>query len=358
MKKRLILVTFLLFAVVLLAGCSTISASSWPGVTYDSNTDAVYVAYNSFVISVDPNTGTEKWRFPAEAEGSITFFAPPAVTSDGQVIAGGYDQNLYSIDAQSGAQNWVFEGASNRYIATPLVIEDKIFAPNADDHLYALTTQNVAIWQTPFQATQPLWGTPGIDSSGETLFLTSMDRNVYAVDAQTGVMEWSKPMEGASVGSTTVSGNGDVFVGNFANQLLSLNAEDGSSGWSLVTSGWVWSGPLLQEDLLFFGDLEGTFYAVNRDSGSVAWQIQPDGQVVGQPAVAGDRIFFGTESGTLYVVDLRGNIIRSVDAGGSIYSAPVTTDDLVIVAPYQNDQLLVAYDFDGNLVWSFTPGNQ
>ncbi len=354
-RKQFVTLTLILLAVLLLAGCSSISASSWPGVTFNSTANAVYVANNAFVISINPDNGTENWRYPAEANRSITFFAPPAVTKDGQVIIGGYDKVLYSLDAATGTQNWIFEGASNRYIASPLVTENMIYAANADERLYALDLKGNPVWDVPFQASQPLWGTPGINSNGDVLYLSSMDRNVYAVNALTGGTLWSKPMDGASVGSTTVSEDNQLYVGNFANQMLSLDDSDGANVWSLITNGWVWSGPIILDNLLLFGDLEGTFYAVNRDGGSIAWQLQPDGQVVGQPVVLGDRIYFGTESGTLYVADLRGNIVKSVDVGGSIYSSPVATEELIIVAPYKSDQLLVAYDADGNLKWSYTP---
>ena len=358
--KHLLALLSIAIAVLLLSGCGTISAASWPGVSYDSETNTVFVSYNTSVFAIDASNGQLKWSYPEKPSQKTTFYAIPVPTSDGQLLAGSYDNNLYSLDKSTGAQKWVFDpttiqDTTNRFISSPLVYNDTIYAPNADERLYALDMQGNPVWDQPFQANQALWAAPAADPKLNLIYLTSMDRNIYALNPDTGALVWSTPMEGASVGSPTVDPNGNLYVGNFANQLLAVNPQDGSTTWQVDTNGWVWSGPILGDSQLFFGDLDRTFYAVNANDGSIAWQITPDGQVVGQPALAGNNIFFGTESGTLYVVDLRGNIVKSIDLSGSIYTSPVLAGDLIVVAPYQTDNLLVAFDQNGNQQWTFTP---
>lgn len=359
--KRNIIIT-LLFAALFLTGCSAFSANSWPGVTYDSRTNTVYVAFNTNVFAVDAETGTEKWRFPTETNNSTTFFAAPAPTGTGQVIIGSYNKILYSVDEVSGNQVWTFPkegtngGATNRYIANPLVYENIIYAPNADHNLYALDLEGNTYWDKPFQASQALWAAPTADSVGKTLFITSLDRNLYAIDAETGETKWTKPLEGASVGTPKISDNGDLlFIGDFANQVISLELTDGKENWKLPTSDWIWSGPGVQDDLVFAGDLNGSFYAINRESGSIAWQVESGGQIVGGPLVTTDSVYFGTEAGTLFAYDISGNIKWQETINGNLYSTIVGSDNLVIVGVNGGDVLLQAYDQDGNPKWSFSP---
>lgn len=72
------------------------TATSWPGLTVDDQ--FAYVAYNTQVYAVDLSNGKEVWRFPDEPDNSVTFFADPELTDDGQLIVGGYDFNLYSLE--------------------------------------------------------------------------------------------------------------------------------------------------------------------------------------------------------------------------------------------------------------------
>lgn len=354
-SKKILLISLILLAGLLLSGCSAISANSWPGVSFDSTSDTIYVAFNNHVYAVDANTGTQKWLYPQEADRNKTFFAAPVVSGDGQLIIGGYDKILYSLDATTGTEKWSFVGAGNRYIGSVLIFDGKIFAPNADERLYALDMNGNPIWDIPFRASQALWSAPAADPAGNHLYISSMDRNVYSIDPATGTTQWTTPLLGAMVGSPTIDDSGQLLVGNFANQVVSLETQDGAENWAGATSGWVWSSPSIEGDAVYFGDLDGYFYSFNRLNGTENWKIQPDGQVVGSPLVIGERIYFGTESGTVYAIDLRGNIVWNREAGGSVYTSPVGNENLIVVAPYQADQLLVAYNSDGNQVWTFTP---
>lgn len=354
-KKPIFILVTISLALLFLTGCSAIAANSWPGLTIDPESNTVYMAYNTAIFAVDIGNGNVKWQFPAEPNNQITFFAPPTLTDDGQLIVGGYNQILYSLNAETGVQNWAFEGAANRYIGSALYTNNTIYAPNADERLYALDANGNPLWDQPFQAGQALWAAPTVGASGTTLYLTSMDRNVYALDGETGETLWSKTLEGASVGTPTLSSDNNLYIGNFANQMLALAADDGAEIWTSPTSGWIWSGPAQNEDHLYFGDLDGNFYAMNQSSGSVAWQLQPDGEVVGRALVDDEQVYFGTESGTLYALDLRGNIIWNRETGGALYADTVGTEEVIIVAPHQADNLLIAYSPDGNQLWTFTP---
>ena len=145
-KKRLILLIPLILMMLLTAcaGRSSMVASGWASVTADENT--AYLAFNTQIIAVNLANGTEVWRYPAEAEANITFYAPPVLTEDGQLIAGSYNHVLYSLNPQNGQLNWKFEGATGRYIDSPLVTSTNIFAPSADHNLYALSLNGQSIW--------------------------------------------------------------------------------------------------------------------------------------------------------------------------------------------------------------------
>ena len=180
-RKILLVISFALLCLTLSACSSRVGASSWPGIAVDE--DEIYIAYNQYVYAVEMENGREIWRFPSEAERTMSFFSPPVLTADGQLLISGYDNILYSIDPESrGYLNWQFEGANNRYIASPEANEEVIFAANADGFLYALDSRGNVVWT--FEAENPLWAQPTLNN--ELLILTSLDHNVYAINTKNG----------------------------------------------------------------------------------------------------------------------------------------------------------------------------
>lgn len=357
-KHYLFILVFIGIAVTFSA-CSggVTTASSWPGLTVDDQ--YAYVAYNTQVYAVDLVNGSERWRYPAEPDNNITFYTDPSLSQDGQLIVGGYDFVLYSLDAESGVQNWNFSAAENRYIASSLVQEENIFAPAADENLYSLDLNGRLQWT--FSSEGESWAQPITDENCNCLFLPSMDHTVYAIDPQNGTQKWRSPkLGGAVVGTPAYSENGILFVGTFGGKLFALNAKDGSIIWEFSTAdgGWIWSGPTLSDGVVYFGDLNGYFYAVDADNGSQVWQLPPeqlDGEIVGSPLVIEDSIYITSEDGILFKLDTAGRIQWSQTIGGKIYTSPKAANDLILVAPIQIDELLVAVNQDGVRQWSFIP---
>ena len=106
-KHYLFILVFIGIAVTLSACAGGVTtATSWPGLTVDDQ--YAYVAYNTQVYAVDLINGSERWRYPAEPDNKITFYADPSLSQDGQLIVGGYDFVLYSLIVSSMARIWSF----------------------------------------------------------------------------------------------------------------------------------------------------------------------------------------------------------------------------------------------------------
>ncbi len=71
--------------------------------------------------------------------------------------------------------------------------------------------------------------------------------------------------------------------------------------------------------------------------------------------VAGDQVYVATESGSFFALDRDGKTIWEKTVGGKIYTTPVVSGDLILVAPYQAEFTLAAYDATGKQAWTFTP---
>lgn len=357
--KQLFYVTTTLLLGAFLSACSGSAtvASSWPGLLADDK--RVYLANNQHVYAIDLATGMQVWRFPTEPNPKITFFAAPNLSADGQLIVGGYDNVLYSLNPETGAQLWSFAEATNRYIGSPLVFDDLIFAPNAGNELFALDSQGKKRWS--FESQGAHWVKPVSDPECKCIFLSSMDHRIYSIDAQTGNLNWqTDDLGGSIVGTPAYDPDGVLYVGTFASEILAINARNGAVLWRTPTTGWVWGGPVLAEDRLYFGDLSGAFYAVGSQAGEILWKIQSDGPISDSPLVSNDTIYFNTEAGSLYAIKKDGSYLwpQARPIGGKLYTSPVMAGETLLVAPVGGEAMLYALDANGNQKWTFIPSEK
>jgi outer membrane protein assembly factor BamB len=364
-SRLLIFSFFLILAAAVLSACAggAYQASSWPGLTVSQGTG--FLADNSFVYAINLENGSQKWKFPADkAEKNMFFFAAPGLTEDGQLIVGGYDHVLYSLNVNNGNLLWSFTGADDRYIASPLITAGSIFAPNANGKVYALDLKGNLKWS--FDTGKSIWAQPATNENCDCLFISSMDHHLYALEAETGSLIWKSPDLGAAiVSSPTFGEDGVIFVGTFGDEMLALDAKTGAILWRAPATGWVWSSPAFQNGTLYFGDIKGSFFALDT-AGNPTWApIKADGTITGKPLIKDELVYFGTENGTVYSVSAEGSatpvanlnslVLNEKTVEGKIHAPILSSNGLLLVTPSQSESLLVALTSSGSLKWSFVP---
>jgi eukaryotic-like serine/threonine-protein kinase len=352
-KKFLLLLTFGLLS-LLLTACSgsAFVPSGWTGVTVDEN--VAYVAHNQYVYAVDIPSGTQVWQFPDRGQAARTYFAAPQFTSDrGQLLVSSYNSTLYSLNPDTRQEVWALE-TGDRLIDAPLVTSRGIYLPSSDRILYALDFNRNIQWTYRTQGS--LWAQPAASADESIIYLTSMDHQIYALNAENGNLVWSQNLGGAIVGSPKLSEDGaTLYTGSFSKAMYALNAQTGDVLWSTPTDGWVWSGPALYQDRLYFGDVSGFIYAVDAAQGTIIWQQRPDGPIASTPLVNAEGVFVGNESGTVVALDHEGALLWTQGVGGPIFTTPVEAGEVILVAPMNTDHRLVALNRNGTQRWLFTP---
>jgi outer membrane protein assembly factor BamB len=365
MRKKLIIVTMILFGAVFLSACAggAVRGMSWPGLAADGET--AYLSDGPFVYAVNLKDGTELWRYPGSRNGKLTFYSAPAVTPDGLVIVGsaGTDHSLIALnpadinpDTKAPVEAWKFTGAKDHWVAAPLVLNNKLFAVNSDGNLYILDLQDGKSVKDAkvVKLDGRLWSQPTTD--GERVYVTSLDHSVIAVNAKTYEVVWHEDLGGAVPGSAVLGPDGMLYVGSLASKLEKFDPATGKHQSLLDAENWVWSTPSLDGDTLYFGDVDGNIYSFNTSSGKLNWKpVKPDGPITASPLVQNDHILIATESGSIFAVGNDGKVLWTQQIGGKIYTTPVAAGDLTIVSPLETDFYLAALDANGRQVWTFTP---
>lgn len=355
-NRPILFLALALLALTLSACSGTPPAATWPGLAADET--AAYLANGSIVYAVRLSDGQQLWSFPEKPGAKLAFYANPVLTSDGQLLVGssGSDYSLFLVDAQTGKSDWFFDDAKDHWVASPLVVGEIVYAPNADGSLYvfdlSIPGQDKLIKTVDLGG--KLWAQPVTD--GTNLYVSSLDHHLHAINLQTYEIEWVTDLDGAVTGAPTF-GNGRLYLGTFGKTLHTMDAATGSIAWSVSVKSWIWSGPLLNEGKLYFGDLEGNFYVADAASGAVIASFQPDGAILASPVLVNGELIFVTENGTVYSLEPGGTNPLSLEKlDAKLYTAPVASGDLILVAPFQSESsLIVALDKDGRVVWSFSP---
>lgn len=350
----MLIIFTLLLAAVLLSGCSgssaLMAATSWPGVTIGQ--DSVIVSNNQ-IHALRPDTGSVLWRFPAEPDRNIQFYAPAAVSPDGDLIAGTYNNSLYKLAGADGRILWNADVASDRFIGAAVITDSLVIAPSADGIVYALELETGSVvWE--FATGHAIWSAPAVN--GEQIYVTSLDHTIYAIDLQTGTQSWSYDT-GFSIPDSAVLYEDFLLAGTFGNQVVALDKTSGSLVWSFDTEGWVWATPAVHNGTAYFGDMEGNFFSVDIETGTLIEKTEFESAIATTPLIHQGTIVILSENGEVYARSLEdGSPIWQTTIEGQLLSDPVLYEDLLLVAPFKADTVVKAMIFDaGTTRWEFTP---
>lgn len=335
----------------LLTGCTgQAPATSWPGIAYEN--DMVYLAYSSFVYGINASDGKQAWVYPDKADAAHSYYATPALTSDGQLIVADYKGSIDSLTATTGVRQWTY-ATSDRIIADILVADDVIYVASSDYSLYALDLNGSLIWK--YETENHLWSKP-LMSDG-VIYQTSMDHKLYALNAADGKLIGATDLGAASIANPVMDADGTIYVTTMNKEVLAIDPASFQIKWRYTAADFVWSGVSEKDGILYFGDLSGTLTALDTATQKAVWQIKADGSIVSAPLLLDTMIIVTSEDGMVNAYDYTGKTaFNPVSVSKQLYSPAVAGGDKILIGVHNDtEKELVAYDNTGYAVWTFKP---
>jgi outer membrane protein assembly factor BamB len=222
------------------------------------------------VLGVNNVSGLKlKWAF---STGSFVSSSPAIV--DGVVYIGS-DDDLYALNASTGAELWSYPTGSQVY-ASPAVANGVVYIGSNDGTMYALKASTGAkLWS--YAAGTTVLSSPAVANGtvyGQSVSSVSGNLYAFGLNASTGALLWSytlgdRPFD-APESSPAVT-NGVVYIGG-NNTLYALNASTGAKLWSYDTGFPVESSPVVANGVVYISIGFGTaVYALNASSGALLW---------------------------------------------------------------------------------------
>ena len=175
-----------------------------------------------------------------------------------------------------------------------------------------------------------------------TVYASTGDWRVIAVDAATGALGWEHPVTGPVDSSPAVAG-GYVFVGLRDGRMLAINRTDGSLHWEFDTGEPVYASPTVHDGVLYIGSGSRKLFSLDAVTGEVRWEYRMIGRVATGAAIHNGVVAVIAQDHRLYIADLvtgrhRLELLR-FDARGS----PAIDEHAIYVA--DNRGLLRAMDW-------------
>jgi len=283
--------------------------------------------------------GKELYRLPIEQNAD----SGATTLSSGLVVLGDSQAKLYGIDAQQGQVMWKLS-LSSSVTSMPLAVDDDVVVQTTDNNIYRINAQGEKVWSFASQ------------QGGLGLYITSSpmlhDGNIYALlsngdaiamNAQTGDLLWRKQLlldtdavmlsklkkpQATPLWLSSISFDGrvlqDVVLFSFyQGKIFLLNRQDGSTVLSQDLS--LKSSPILLHDTLYSVDTQGVLQAMNRNTGQQQWKKTLSVENWMGPIVWHDALWVLSMHGELFKVSLQGDVLASLDIGGSTERSPVMT---------------------------------
>lgn len=264
---------------------------------------------------LEPATGREVWRQALEALPS----AAPTVAG-GLVYLTTRDSRAWAIDADTGRVLWQIEGATAGAVlsngASPAIAGRAVIFPFGSGEVIAVLRQGgLRLWTTSVtgQRVGRAYAEVGDITAdpvivGETAYVGTPTGRLVAFDTVTGDRRWTA-QQGA-FGPVKVEG-GSVFFLSDTNELVRVDAEDGSEIWSATLPLYATErvrrrkrvfahyGPLLAGGRLIVVSSDGLLREIDPTSGQIIGQRDLGADAAAPPVIAGSTLYVLTGDGRL-----------------------------------------------------------
>jgi outer membrane protein assembly factor BamB len=301
--------------------------------------DLVYVAtYNGQVLALSTLARSQSLTFPQQRYGEWEWDCPldgaksAAIVADLVVVENALyvassNGRVYSLDKQSGDENWNRENTS--------VLAEK------------------------------LWTSPAIQ--GDTLYVSTYDGHVSALSAETGgLLDWSFQSEVGFASSPVIYRN-TLFLGSFDRYLHAIEIGSNASKWRFPegepAGNWFWASPVVNEGIVYAACLDGSLYAIEAETGEELWRFGSESSMISSPVLMGNLLIVIDESGTVHIFDISTEFgsqavpMKAISIGASVKSSFYAEDGLVYTRG--EDNWLYIVDIDrGAVSWTFDLGEE
>jgi outer membrane protein assembly factor BamB len=288
----------------------------------------------------DLASGQQRWTY--NEPGS---YVSPAIAGDRVFFRAESDNKgeIIALDLQSGSKLWGFtpkrisseaNGYYGGHLTAPVIVDGVVFV-GAGKEVYALDAATGLVkWE--FDTQDYITSSPAVD--GGQVYITDF-QFAYAIDQIEGTLRWASPVETGFSFSIIATSN-TVLVTSGA-KLLALATADGKQQWVLDAPGQNLI-PAAADEQRAYVKSTATLIALDLVSGQELWRVK-DNNFISLPVLSRGQIFFiqGMQASTQLIA-------LDATTGTNIWQQPV--EKLATTAPVIAGRAMYIRTLDGRIL--------
>lgn len=237
--------------------------------------------------------------------------------------------------------------APNTFEVTPAVSGTTVFAPNTDRNLYAVDIETgESLWSYEFNVAMgatPAAGDAGIFTNKES------ENEMYRFDPGSGDVDWSINPDHSFYPNSPAYNGEYVFVSD--DGVKAFNKNNGEQEWNYDFEGTLYiSSTVHLTDTNVVNISEYGVFAVSQDDGTEQWTFEGAGEArPNSLATNSDWVIYADGSNSIYIMDSQsGDTVHQISTADAV-SETTLTDNVL----YYNDSGLTAFDLNSmSELWS------
>lgn len=283
----------------------------------------VYVgAYDNNLYALDAANGSFVWKYPTEG-GIVT----RPVVSEGVVYFGSEDKRLYAVSTRTGKISWSY-AAEAPIRSSPAVAEGQVFFGADDGFVYAVNLTSTRLFWRYNTGSGTVRSSPVF--ANDQLYFGTEAGDFFCLNL-VGQVKWRSKAKRAILSSPAI-GRNTLFFTSVDSILYALDLKSGYPVWRFRMGKGSASSPCIADNYVITGCADGFIYCVEGASSREVWRYRAEHQVSGSPVVYKDSIYCGAADGTLYCLEYRTGRLRwKFIAEGAITSSPIVYNDILYV---------------------------
>lgn len=256
--------------------------------------------------------------------------------------------------------------------SSPSLVDGVVYVGSLDRNLYALNaTTGAFLWQyNTMERNDYVSSSPAV--SNGVVYIGGLKNKIHAVDAYSGELLWkyTLPIRStvrSSVSSSAAVADGIIYIGNMDGTVYAFDEEDGGLLWSYAIPRLeydehnIFSSPAVADGIVYVQTYGENLYALDASTGALLWtSLNENGwSAFSSPAVSEGVVYVGGgRENAFHAFDAQtGSVLWEFPTGGSIGSSPALANGIVYFGC--NDNIIYALDvITGAQIWNFTTGGR
>jgi outer membrane protein assembly factor BamB len=294
------------------------------------------------------------------------------MSTDGSKVYLAFGPNVLAYDPATQSPSWVFPAESGevQFYSAPSVEGDQVvfgdygrpggfFSPRVTVSIYSLENTDSGtpreLWTNSQSAFDKIVAPPL--QVGDRVFVGTADNNILALNAADGSVQWNSEANHAIWGQPSFR-DGILYVASMDWSVYALNADTGELIWRTELGGALPSRPVLGDDLIYVSSYDGNVHALDIATGEEQWAAPAADWVWGAAALADGVIYYSDIQGNIYAADAAtGEQIWTKSTGSPVQSTPVVVGDMLYIASQTPGETpagaITAYSTaDGSQIWT------